>query len=93
MFFAKLLFFIVRCNGGFPGAAWEYWVETGIVTGGLYNSNVGCQPYEIASCEHHTSGKLDPCQGIVDTPQCVNMCEKGYNKSYTSDKRFGEYIT
>lgn len=27
------------CNGGFPSAAWEYWVETGIVSGGPYASN------------------------------------------------------
>lgn len=26
------------CNGGFPGAAWEYWVEEGIVSGGPYGS-------------------------------------------------------
>lgn len=27
------------CNGGFPGAAWRYWVHRGIVTGGSYNSS------------------------------------------------------
>jgi cathepsin B len=26
------------CNGGFPGAAWRYWVHKGIVSGGLYDS-------------------------------------------------------
>ncbi|GBN46698.1 Cathepsin B [Araneus ventricosus] len=78
------------CNGGFPGSAWEYWVDKGLVTGGLYNSHVGCQPYTIASCEHHTKGKLPPCGDIVDTPQCVNMCEKGYNASYRADKHFGK---
>ncbi|XP_054718806.1 cathepsin B-like [Uloborus diversus] len=78
------------CNGGFPGSAWEYWVEKGIVTGGLYNSHKGCQPYVIPSCEHHTSGKLPPCGDIVDTPKCVHMCEKGYNVSYSKDKHFGK---
>lgn len=77
------------CNGGYPGSAWEYWVDKGIVTGGLYGSNVGCQPYTIASCEHHTKGKLPPCKGIGDTPQCVNMCEKSYNSSFSSDKHYG----
>ncbi|XP_046688746.1 cathepsin B-like [Homalodisca vitripennis] len=27
------------CNGGFPGAAWRYWVHSGIVSGGNYGSN------------------------------------------------------
>ena len=27
------------CNGGFPGAAWSYWVKKGIVTGGNFNSS------------------------------------------------------
>jgi len=44
------------CEGGYPSAAWQYWVDTGLVTGGLYNSNKGCQPYEVKSCEHHTKG-------------------------------------
>lgn len=22
------------CNGGFPGAAWKYWEQTGLVSGG-----------------------------------------------------------
>lgn len=30
------------CNGGFPGAAWHYWVRNGIVSGGNYNSNQVC---------------------------------------------------
>ncbi|GBM14926.1 Cathepsin B, partial [Araneus ventricosus] len=78
------------CNGGYPGSAWEYWVDKGLVTGGQYNSHLGCQPYTIASCEHHTKGKLPPCGDIVDTPQCVHMCEKGYNASYRADKHFGK---
>ena len=41
------------CDGGFPESAWEYFAHTGLVTGGNYNSNQGCRPYSIASCEHH----------------------------------------
>ncbi|GBO13431.1 Cathepsin B, partial [Araneus ventricosus] len=78
------------CNGGYPGSAWEYWVDKGLVTGGQYNSHMGCQPYTIAACEHHTKGKLPPCGDIVDTPRCVHMCEKGYNASYRGDKHFGK---
>lgn len=27
------------CDGGFPPKAWEYWIETGIVSGGPYDSH------------------------------------------------------
>jgi len=78
------------CNGGFPGAAWEYWTTTGIVTGGLYGSNQGCQPYAIAPCEHHTKGSRPACSGEGGkTPKCVHLCEKGYNMTYSQDKVFG----
>jgi len=77
------------CDGGYPSAAWEYWVDSGLVTGGLYNSKQGCQPYEVKSCEHHTKGPLPPCGDIVPTPACVHVCEKGYNVSYRNDKHFG----
>jgi len=27
------------CNGGYSGAAWQYWTKRGLVTGGDYGSN------------------------------------------------------
>ena len=35
-----LVLVVFSCNGGYPSRAWTYWVSTGIVTGGLYGSNV-----------------------------------------------------
>lgn len=35
------------CRGGYITDAWEYWVESGIVSGGEYNSSSGCRPYSI----------------------------------------------
>lgn len=29
------------CFGGYPAVAWQFWAKKGLVTGGLYNSNVG----------------------------------------------------
>uniref|UniRef100_A0A2I9LNU9 Cathepsin B n=1 Tax=Centruroides hentzi TaxID=88313 RepID=A0A2I9LNU9_9SCOR len=78
------------CDGGIPSAAWEYWVSDGIVTGGLYDSNEGCQPYQIPSCEHHTTGPRPPCSGDDPTPQCVHACRRGYNVSYNEDKHYGK---
>ncbi|EGD73478.1 cathepsin B [Salpingoeca rosetta] len=77
------------CNGGYPAAAWEYWKNQGIVTGGQYDSNQGCQPYSLAKCEHHTTGPYKPCGDIVPTPACKRSCRQGYNVTYPNDKHFG----
>lgn len=76
------------CNGGFPSSAWRFFENTGIVTGGQYNSSQGCQPYSIPSCEHHTTGPKKPCSGSGPTPQCEKQCREGYNVSYTNDKHY-----
>ncbi|KAJ7370099.1 hypothetical protein OS493_034310 [Desmophyllum pertusum] len=78
------------CNGGFPEAAWSYWVYEGIVTGGQYLSHQGCDPYQIPSCDHHVKGKLiKPCGRSLPTPTCTWKCEAGYNSSFFADKRYG----
>jgi len=79
------------CAGGFPGSAWLWWKSTGVVTGGLYDSHMGCYPYQVAACDHHVKGKLPPCgQNEVPTPPCVKKCESGYNTSYSQDKHVGK---
>ena len=55
----------------------NYWVESGIVTGGQYDSHKGCEPYEVKACDHHVKGHLKPCGGIVPTPPCKKKCEAG----------------
>ncbi|GLH05369.1 Cathepsin L-like proteinase [Gryllus bimaculatus] len=66
------------CNGGFPGAAWEYWVETGIVSGGPYGSH-----------QHHVNGSRGPCHE-ERTPACHTKCETGYRRDYTKDLYHGQ---
>lgn len=67
------------CNGGYPLAAWEWWTRTGVVTGGPYDSNEGCQPYEIS-----------PTASSAKTPACTASCEKSYTvDAYTADKHKG----
>ncbi|KAG0433856.1 hypothetical protein HPB47_019537 [Ixodes persulcatus] len=56
------------CSGGYPGAAWEYWKERGLVSGGLYGTPDGCKPYSLAPCEHHIKGSLPNCTRTVPTP-------------------------
>ncbi|CAG9761295.1 unnamed protein product [Ceutorhynchus assimilis] len=78
------------CNGGFPGAAFHYWVRKGIVSGGPFGSEQGCRPYEIAPCEHHVNGTRPPCTGDDNkTPKCVQQCEKTYTITYDQDRHYG----
>ena len=77
------------CNGGFMGAAFNYWVHSGIVSGGAYNSSQGCQPYEIAPCEHHVSGPRPTCSDDK-TPDCKRVCEPGYPVDYQHDLKTGK---
>ncbi|CAG9864170.1 unnamed protein product [Phyllotreta striolata] len=78
------------CNGGYPGAAWNYWVRKGLVSGGQYGTQQGCRPYEIPPCEHHTSGTRPPCDGhMSNTPRCLQKCESSYSIPYNQDKSYG----
>jgi len=77
------------CDGGYPSEAWQWYVSNGIVTGGLYNSHVGCQPYTIRSCDHHEPGPFKPCGNDSPTPKCKSTCEAGYNVPFDKDQHFG----
>jgi len=74
------------CEGGYPSAAWQYWVSQGVVTGGNYNQG-GCYPYSIKNCDHHTTGKYGPCGDIVPTPSCTKQCKDG--AQWAGAKKFG----
>jgi len=79
------------CNGGFPGSAWSFWKKSGLVSGGLYGTNDGCQPYDIAPCEHHVNGTRGPCEEGGTTPKCHRTCEnKEYNIPYDLDKTYAD---
>ncbi|XP_066919273.1 cathepsin B-like [Clytia hemisphaerica] len=76
------------CNGGYPEAAWNYYKNTGIVTGGPYNSKQGCRPYQIPACDHHVPESKNPCHGELPTPRCEHSCISSYNKTYNADHHF-----
>jgi len=75
------------CEGGYPSAAWDYWTETGVVSGGNYGG-APCYPYEIPPCDHHVHGKLQPCGPIVPTPDCRGKCID--STDWNKDKRIGK---
>lgn len=41
------------CSGGTMKNAFDYYKNEGIVTGGDYGSDYGCQAYQVPSCAHH----------------------------------------
>jgi len=75
------------CQGGFPPAAFNFWKEHGVVTGGLHSDKSYCKPYAFPPCAHHThSEKYTDCPTtIYETPTCKKECANGddYSKSKT----------
>ena len=76
------------CGGGYPAQAWNYFKNTGISTGWLYNTSNWCMPYSFPPC----GGKYDPCGPEQPTPPCKNTCARGYNGTYSTDKWFAESV-
>jgi cathepsin B len=74
------------CEGGYPSAAWQFWVSQGVVTGGNYKGG-DCLPYSIPNCDHHTTGKYGPCGDIVPTPTCTKQCKD--SQTWSQAKKFG----
>ncbi|GAV08897.1 hypothetical protein RvY_18523 [Ramazzottius varieornatus] len=78
------------CGGGYPDSAWDYYVSTGIVSGGNFNSNEGCRPYTLPTCEHHVIGPFGPCPDEDEPlPACTKQCISSFGRSYKSDLHFG----
>ena len=62
------------------------------MTGWLYNSKNWCQPYSFAPCDHHTTGKYEPCGSVKPTPKCSKECQSSYNKTYEADHEFAKLV-
>jgi cathepsin B len=77
------------CDGGDPSAAWQWFTQTGVVTGGNFNDSTWCAAYSLPNCDHHTTGKYGPCSSTeYPTPACPSSCDQGssYSVAYTQDK-------
>ncbi|KAK9887121.1 hypothetical protein WA026_020569 [Henosepilachna vigintioctopunctata] len=77
------------CDGGYPSSAWNYWVQHGITSGGLYGTNDGCQSYVFPPCEHHTTGSLPACGESQPTPKCTRKCDNS-TLNYKEELTFGK---
>jgi len=78
------------CNGGQPTLAWKWFASAGVVTGGDYQDDTTCVPYQFPPCSHH----VDPTPGYpacpsddYSTPTCLRRCTNtDYDTAYASDK-------
>ena len=86
------------CNGGSSSNAWEYWMQTGIVSGNLYTNDQmtdskTCRPYAMPPCAHHTTNSTyQSCTTLpnYDTPKCEKTCNSLYKANdFNNDKSKG----
>ncbi|CAH1102450.1 unnamed protein product [Psylliodes chrysocephalus] len=78
------------CDGGSTQAAWNYWFQSGIVTGGRYNSSLGCKPYPFQPCDNWLEGKYVQCSTLsYDTPDCTRSCSSS-GLNYRSELTYGK---
>jgi len=69
------------CEGGYPSSAWEYWVDTGVVS-------EDCSPYSLPSCDHHMDNSTNPCpSNEYNTPACVQTCSD--SETWSSALHYG----
>jgi cathepsin B len=71
------------CQGGYIDKAMGFWAWMGVVTGGWYGSNCGCQSYSIQPCPPSGCSGPEP-----PTPACRSTCDAGYANTYANDKHF-----
>merc|ERR1711935_702177 len=77
------------CQGGFPPSAFDYWMNSGVVSGDLYQDTKFCLNYPFAPCAHHVpAGKYPACPGGENpTPKCTRTCTNG--DDFVKSKTYG----
>merc|ERR1719343_1078605 len=73
--------------GGQPSAANEWFASTGVVTGGGYDTKVGCMDYVCPPCKEGLYPPKCPTSQCAPLLKCTKTCNNDdYTKDYTSDK-------
>jgi cathepsin B len=77
------------CNGGQVGSPWDWFKNTGVVTGGDKGDTGMCYNYTMDRCAHHVDDpSLPSCDDIVQVePTCGKTCPDG-SETYGDDKHF-----
>lgn len=48
------------CNGGQVGTPWDWFIDTGVVSGGQYGNEEWCYAYTMPECAHHVTSPTLP---------------------------------
>jgi cathepsin B len=76
-----------KCNGGSTVFAYNYWINTGISTGGAFNTTGNCKPYIFPPCNDPNFRFTTGCLVRNTTVTCQNTCQPSYlNPTYTNDR-------
>lgn len=80
--------FSFGCNGGQVGTPWNWFMSTGVVTGGDYGDDVFCYDYTMPKCAHHVdSDTLPVCDDVKQVePTCDRSCPSNASISWDDDK-------
>jgi cathepsin B len=83
------------CNGGQPSDVWNFFVDHGVCTGGLYGDVTTCKPYPYAPCSpiafRNITRQFPDCPNTMDpTPPCLSKCNI-QGQSYTKFKAGSAY--
>jgi cathepsin B len=79
------------CRGGSTAASYNYWLNTGFVTGGTFNSGEGCKPHQFPSCSDPAYSLTPICLQRNSTTSCQASCtNSNYTVPYLQDKIKGK---
>ncbi|CAD5228393.1 unnamed protein product [Bursaphelenchus xylophilus] len=78
------------CVGGYPYRAFHYVEQLGVVSGGNFSSQAGCNPYPFPPCHAADHDKYPQCsKRNFATPKCLKKCQDGYKQhDYKTDKYY-----
>ncbi|XP_060875895.1 uncharacterized protein LOC132949133 [Metopolophium dirhodum] len=81
------------CSGGKHFESWDFYRRHGLVSGGEYGSNEGCQPYTIEPCQHTETAEENACSNkTLFTPECKVQCyNPDYGTRYVKDNHQGTH--
>ncbi|KAL5236292.1 hypothetical protein ACI65C_003702 [Semiaphis heraclei] len=81
------------CSGGKHFESWDFYRRHGLVSGGEYSSDEGCQPYTIEPCQHTETAVENACSNkTFFTPECKVQCyNPDYETKYAKDNHKGTH--